>query len=171
MYATARRLTRDPAEAEDLVQETYAKAFRNRRQFQAGTNLRAWLFTILHNTFLNDVRRRKGSPVEVDGEAASRAADRTPGPGPSVEDALVARATAAEVETALESLPEVFRTAVWLRDVQELSYADMAGVLEVPIGTVMSRIARGRRMLHDRLAEKQAAAIRNAGSGVKAKGT
>jgi RNA polymerase sigma-70 factor, ECF subfamily len=171
LYATARRLTRNPSEAEDLVQDTYVKAFRNRRRFQAGTNLRAWLFTILHNTFLNDVRRKKGSPVEVDEDAATRAADRTPGPGPSVEESLVARASAAEVEAALDSLPEAFRTAVWLRDVQELPYAEIAAVLEVPIGTVMSRIARGRRLLHDRLAESRISAIRNAASGVKAKGT
>ena len=171
LYATARRLTRNAAEAEDLVQDTYVKAFRNRRRFQAGTNLRAWLFTILHNTFLNDVRRRKGSPVEIDEETAVRAADRTAGPGPSAEESLVARATAAEVDGALQALPEAFRTAVWLRDVQELSYAEIAAVLEVPIGTVMSRIARGRRLLHDRLAENQSSAIRTPGSGVKAKGT
>ena len=171
LYATARRLTRNPAAAEDLVQDTYVKAFRNRRQFQAGTNLRAWLFAILHNTFLNDIRRKKGSPVEVDEDSATRAADRRPAPGPSVEEALVARATAAEVDAAMEALPEVFRTAVWLRDVQELPYAEIADVLQVPIGTVMSRIARGRRLLHDRLLETRGTAIQDAGSGVKAKGT
>ena len=171
LYATARRLTRNPAEAEDLVQDTYVKAFRNRRRFEAGTNLRAWLFTILHNTFLNDIRRKKGSPVQVDDEAAARAADRSAAPGPSAEEALVAQATAAEVDAALDTLPETFRTAVWLRDVQDLPYAEIAKVLEVPIGTVMSRIARGRRLLHGRLAENRQSAIPNAGSGVKAKGT
>ena len=171
LYATARRLTRDPAEAEDLVQDTYVKAFRNRRRFRAGTNLRAWLFTILHNTFLNDIRRRKGSPVELDGERADRAAGREPAPGPTPEEALLARATAGEVDAALASLPGVFRQAVWLRDAQELPYADIADALQVPIGTVMSRIARGRRLLHDRLAESRASAIQTDGSGVKAKGT
>jgi RNA polymerase sigma-70 factor (ECF subfamily) len=171
LYATARRLTRDAAEAEDLVQETYVKAFRNRRRFEAGTNLRAWLFTILHNTFLNDIRKKKGSPVQVDDDAAARAADRRPAPGPSAEEALLAKATAAEVDAALESLPEAFRTAVWLRDVQDLPYAEIAKVLDVPIGTVMSRIARGRRLLHDRLAENGRSAIQSADPGVKAKGT
>lgn len=171
LYATARRLTRNPAEAEDLVQDTYVKAFRSRRTFEAGTNLRAWLLTILHNTFLNDIRRKKGSPVQVDDEAASRAAERRPAPGPSAEDTLVAKATASQVDAALESLPEAFRAAVWLRDVQELPYAEISKVLDVPIGTVMSRIARGRRLLHDRLADSAGSAIPNPGSGVKAKGT
>jgi len=144
------------------------KAFRHRRRFQAGTNLRAWLFSILHNTFLNDIRRRKASPVEVDGDIASRAADRHPAPGPTPEESLLARATAAEVDAALAALPETFREAVWLRDVQELSYAEIAEVLQVPPGTVMSRIARGRRLLHDRLVDS---AIRTGASGVKAKGS
>ena len=167
LYSTARRLTRNPAEAEDLVQDTYVKAFRHRGRFRAGTNLRAWLFAILHNTFLNDIRRRKGSPVEADGDA-SREADRFPAPGPSPEESLLARATAGEVDAALAALPESFREAVWLRDVQELSYAEIAEILQVPQGTVMSRIARGRRLLHDRLA---GSAIRTGAAGVKAKGT
>lgn len=171
LYSTARRLTRSPSEAEDLVQDTYVKAFRHRRRFRAGTNLRAWLFSILHNTFLNDVRRRKGSPVEVDGDAAGRAADRRPDAEPTAEDALVAQATAAEVAAALDALPESYREAVWLRDAEELSYAEIAEVLQVPPGTVMSRIARGRRLLHERLRADRASAIRTAGSGVKAKGT
>jgi RNA polymerase sigma-70 factor, ECF subfamily len=169
LYATARRLTGNPAEAEDLVQDTYVKAFRHKSRFTPGTNLRAWLFAILHNTFLNEVRRRKGSPVEVDADAADRAAARFPAPGPTPEESLLSRASAAELETALSSLPPAYREAVWLRDVQELSYADIARVLDVPVGTVMSRIARGRRQLHDRLAE--GAAIRSAEPGVKAKGT
>ncbi|HUF24185.1 MAG TPA: sigma-70 family RNA polymerase sigma factor [Vicinamibacterales bacterium] len=171
LYATARRLTRNPAEAEDLVQDTYVKAFRHQRRFRPGTNLRAWLFAILHNTFLNDIRRRKGSPVEAVDDAAPGAADRQPAPGPTPEDALVAEATAAEIDAALAALPEPYREAVWLRDVQELSYAEIAGVLQVPAGTVMSRIARGRRLLHDRLHHIRASAIRTADPGVKAKGT
>lgn len=171
LYATARRLTRNPAEAEDLVQDTYVKAFRHQRRFRPGTNLRAWLFAILHNTFLNDIRRRKGSPIETPGDEASVAADRQPAPGPTPEDALVEAATAAEIDAALQALPEPFREAVWLRDVQELSYAEIAEVLQVPAGTVMSRIARGRRLLHDRLGRLRASAIRTADQGVKAKGT
>ena len=169
LYSTARRLTGNPAEAEDLVQDTYVKAFRHQARFEPGTNLRAWLFSILHNTFLNDVRRRKGSPVEIDDAAADKAVSRQAAPGPSPEESLVARASAAELDAALSALPDVFREAVWLRDVQELSYAEIARVTGAPIGTVMSRIARGRRMLHDRVTE--AAAIRSADTGVKAKGT
>lgn len=171
LYSTARRLTRNPSEADDLVQDTYVKAFRHRRRFRAGTNLRAWLFAILHNTFLNDIRRRKGSPVDVDGESAGRAAERQPDSGPTPEESLVAQATAAEVDAALAALPEIYREAVWLRDAEELSYAEIAGVLQVPPGTVMSRIARGRRLLLETLTENRASAIRTAGPGVKAKGT
>lgn len=171
LYATARRLTRNPAEADDLVQDTYVKAFRHQRRFRPGTNLRAWLLAILHNTFLNNIRRRKGSPVETAGDEAAGAADRQPAPGPTPEDALVEAATAAEIDAALQWLPEPYRQAVWLRDVQELSYAEIAAVLQVPAGTVMSRIARGRRLLHDRLARDRGAAIRTADAGVKAKGT
>ena len=171
LYSTARRLTRNPAEAEDLVQDTYVKAFRHKARFTPGTNLRAWLFAILHNTFLNDIRRRKGSPVEVDEDAAEKAVSRHPAPGPTPEESLLSRATADELETALAALPAVYREAVWLRDVQELSYAEIADVLGVPRGTVMSRIARGRRQLHEKLVEGPAAAIRSADTGVKAKGT
>ena len=171
LYATARRLTRNAAEAEDLVQDTYVKAFRHQRRFRPGTNLRAWLFAILHNTFLNDIRRKKGSPVETVGDEAAGAADRQPAPGPTPEDALVEAATAAEIDAALQALPEPYREAVWLRDVQELSYAEVADVMQVPAGTVMSRIARGRRLLHDRLARVRASAIRTADTGVKARGT
>lgn len=171
LYSTARRLTRDPAQAEDLVHDTYVKAFRNERRFTPGTNLRAWLFTILHNTFLNDVRRRKGSPVDVDPGTAAGDVEQQAAPGPSPEDALLARAAAGEVDEALASLPEAFREAVWLRDVQEMPYAEIAEVLQVPIGTVMSRIARGRRQLHDRMVARRAGSIPGAVSGVKAKGT
>ncbi len=171
LYSTARRLTRDPAQAEDLVQDTYVKAFRNKDRFTPGTNLRAWLFAILHNTFLNDIRRRQGSPVEVDADAVDKAVARQPASGPSPEQALLSRATAAELDAALATLPEAYREAVWLRDVQEMAYADIARVLEVPLGTVMSRIARGRRLLHDRVVEGRQPAIRTADTGVKAKGT
>ena len=167
LYATARRLTRDQAAAEDLVHDTYVKAFRHQRRFRPGTNLRAWLQAILHNTFLNDVRRKKGSPVETDEEAAGRQA----APGPTPEEALISRADAEEVDAALASLPEAYREAVWLRDAQEMTYAEIAEILGVPLGTVMSRIARGRRLLHDRIAGRAAAPIPGPVQGVKAKGT
>jgi RNA polymerase sigma-70 factor (ECF subfamily) len=167
LYSTARRLTRNPDEAEDLVHDTYVKAFRHRRRFRDGTNLRAWLTAILHNTFLNDVRRRKGSPVEGGDETA----DTRPAPGPTPEDVLIAKAQAEAVDAALAEVPEPFREAVWLRDAQELTYAEIAEVLQVPLGTVMSRIARGRRLLHDRIARRTASSIPAPVSGVKVKGT
>jgi RNA polymerase sigma-70 factor (ECF subfamily) len=157
LYGTALRLTRRAPDAEDLVQDTYLKAFRSAHQFEAGTNLKAWLFTILHNTFRN-VRRHDGrNPVDVDSEAVERAVDETP--GTQSPEQLLTRATLdADLQQALDALPDAFRQAVWLRDVEELSYAEMATVLDVPIGTVMSRISRGRRALSDGLQARRVAA-------------
>ena len=151
LYGTALRLTRRPADAEDLVQDTYLKAFRSSAQFQRGTNLKAWLFTILHNTFRNMRRHDGRNPIDVDSELVEQAAadsshEFTP------EQLLTRASLDADLQAALDALPEAFRQAVWLRDVEELSYAEIAGVLDVPIGTVMSRISRGRRALYDRLA-------------------
>jgi RNA polymerase sigma-70 factor (ECF subfamily) len=136
LYRTALRLTRMPADAEDLVQETMLKAFRAEETFKPGTNLRAWLFTILHNTARNRVRDRVRDHVDVDSETVERAGDQ------------VMQGT---VETPETLLPGAFREAVWLRDVEEFSYAEIAEMLGVPVGTVMSRISRGRRMLFDKL--------------------
>jgi len=147
LYGAALRLTRNPADAEDLVQDTYLKAFKSSDSFKPGTNLRAWLFTILHNHFLNDRRRAKASPVEVDSEAADKAAAVVPADRETVEDALVQRVTDAQVRAALDALPESFREAVWLRDAEGFSYVEIAEILKVPLGTVMSRISRGRRLL------------------------
>ena len=152
LYGTALRLTRRAADAEDLVQDTYLKAFRASSQFARGTNLKAWLFTILHNTFLN-LRRHDGrNPVDVDSEAVEQAADlrasqQTP------EQLLTRDTLDADLQAALDSLPDAFRQAVWLRDVEEFSYAEIAQMTQVPIGTVMSRISRGRRLLYERLAK------------------
>ena len=152
LYGTALRLTRRPADAEDLVQDTYLKAFRSASQFKRGTNLKAWLFTILHNTFLNMRRHDGRNPVDVDSEVVEQAADLRS--GQQTPEQLLTRATLdADLQAALDSLPEAFRQAVWLRDVEEFSYADLARMLKVPIGTVMSRISRGRRMLYERLAK------------------
>jgi RNA polymerase sigma-70 factor (ECF subfamily) len=150
LYGAALRLTRQPADAEDLVQETYLKAFRASDSFAAGTNLKAWLFTIMHNTWRNVVRDRSRNPVDVDSEAVERAHD-TAGDRDSPERVLTRRAMGEGLRAALDSLPPAFREAVWLRDVEELAYAEIARVLEIPIGTVMSRISRGRRLLHERL--------------------
>ncbi|HEY2431913.1 MAG TPA: sigma-70 family RNA polymerase sigma factor [Vicinamibacterales bacterium] len=146
LYGTALRLTRRAADAEDLVQDTYLKAFRSAHQFQTGTNLKAWLFTILHNTFRNSRRHDGRNPVDVDSEAVERAADED-GAAQSPEQILMRATLDADLQAALDSLPDAFRAAVWLRDVEDLSYAEMAKVLDVPIGTVMSRISRGRRAL------------------------
>ena len=150
LYGTALRLTRRAADAEDLVQDTYLKAFRSAHQFQPGTNLKAWLFTILHNTFRNMRRHDGRNPVDVDSEAVERAVGD--GPAEQSPEQILTRATLdADLQAALDALPDAFRQAVWLRDVEELSYAEMAKVLDVPIGTVMSRISRGRRALFDGL--------------------
>jgi RNA polymerase sigma-70 factor (ECF subfamily) len=151
LYGTAMRLTRRPADAEDLVQDTYLKAFRAADQFERGTNLKAWLFTILHNTFRNSRRHDVRSPVDVDSEIVERAADlvaldHTP------EQLLTRASLDSNLQAALDSLPESFRQAVWLRDVEEFSYAEIARIIGVPLGTVMSRISRGRRMLFEKLA-------------------
>jgi RNA polymerase sigma-70 factor (ECF subfamily) len=151
LYGTALRLTRKPQDAEDLVQDTYLKAFRSADQFERGTNLKAWLFTILHNTFRNRLRSDGRNPVDVNSETVERVSDvsgdeHTP-------EQLLARATLdVDLQRALDALPEAFRQAVWLRDVEEFTYAEIASMLKVPIGTVMSRISRGRKLLYDQLA-------------------
>jgi RNA polymerase sigma-70 factor (ECF subfamily) len=150
LFGTALRLTRRPADADDLVQDTYLKAFRSASQFQRGTNLKAWLFTILHNTFRNMRRHDGRNPVDVDSEYVEQAPSRAPNEF-SPEELLTRATLDVDLQDALDGLPGAFRQAVWLRDVEELTYAEIAGVLGVPIGTVMSRISRGRRALHERL--------------------
>ena len=152
LYRTALRLTRVPADAEDLVQETYLKAFRAADQFEPGTNLRAWLFTILHNTARNRVRDRVREPVTVDSETVERAGGTMTGVDTDNPETLLLRdMLTPELQAAIDDLPEAFRQAVWLRDVEEFSYAEIATMLSIPVGTVMSRISRGRRLLFDRL--------------------
>jgi RNA polymerase sigma-70 factor (ECF subfamily) len=159
LYRAALRLTRVPADAEDLVQETYLKAFRAADRFAPDTNLRAWLFTILHNTARNRVRDRAREHVTVDSDAVDRAADSGPGAAETPEDILLRETLAPELQSAIDALPEAFRQAVWLRDVEEFSYAEIAAMLEIPIGTVMSRISRGRRLLFERLKETEGFAV------------
>ena len=153
LFATALRLTRNRADAEDLVQDTYVKAFRHAEQFARGTNLRAWLYTILHNTWRNRQRDASRQTVEVDSEQVEQAA-AGPGGGEPVEtpERILMRSTLdADLQAALDELPDAFREAVWLRDVEEFTYAEIAEMLNVPIGTVMSRISRGRRLLFEKL--------------------
>jgi RNA polymerase sigma-70 factor, ECF subfamily len=163
MYRTARRLSRDRADAEDLVQDTYLKAFRAAGQFEPGTNLRAWLFTILHNTARNRFRDRARDTVSINSDVVDRAADAPPGASSgsvNTPETLLLRDTLApELQSAIDALPETFREAVWLRDVEEFSYAEIAEMLDVPIGTVMSRISRGRHLLFERLNPARAAAL------------
>ena len=159
LFATALRLTRNRADAEDLVQDTYVKAFRHAEQFARGTNLRAWLYTILHNTWRNRQRDASRQTVKVDSEQVEQAA-AGPGGGEPVEtpERILMRSTLdADLQAALDELPDAFRQAVWLRDVEEFTYAEIAEMLNVPIGTVMSRISRGRRLRFEKLSVPAAA--------------
>ena len=157
LYRTGLRMTRSETEAEDLVQETYIRAFRFKEQFEPGTNLKAWLFRILTNTFINQFRRRKTRPQtteldDVDESAlyrhmtGSSAASSASQP----ENVVLDRVVDSEVTEALEELPVKFRTVVLL-DAEGFSYKEMAGMLQIPIGTVMSRLHRGRKFLQKRL--------------------
>ena len=157
LYRTGLRMTRSEAEAEDLVQETYIKAFRHREQFTPGTNLKAWLFRILTNTFINQYRRKAARPetTELDDVDESilyrHMRDVSPGSAsPDPAAALIDNTLSSEVTEALESLPEKFRTTVLL-DVEGFSYKEIAQLLDIPIGTVMSRLHRGRKFLQKRL--------------------
>ncbi len=157
LYRTGLRMTRSEAEAEDLVQETYIKAFRHREQFTQGTNLKAWLFRILTNTFINQYRRKAARPetTELDDveESILYRHMRNVSPGsssPDPEAELIDNTVSSEVKEALEALPEKFRTTVLL-DVEGFSYKEIAQMLDIPIGTVMSRLHRGRKFLQKRL--------------------
>jgi len=157
LYRTALRMTRSEAEAEDLVQETYIRAFRFRAQFTPGTNLKAWLFRILTNTFINEYRRKASRPetTELDDvdESILYRHMREVSPGsssPDPEAEVIDNALSSEVKEALEALPEKFRTTLLL-DVEGFSYKEIAEMLEIPIGTVMSRLHRGRKILQRRL--------------------
>jgi RNA polymerase sigma-70 factor (ECF subfamily) len=160
LYSTALRMTRNAADAEDLVQETYLKAYRGYAGFEEGTNLRAWLFRILTNTYINTYRARQRRPEETDledvedlylyrrlGALEAALASR------SAEDELMDVFTDDEVKEALESLPEAFRLAVILADVEGFTYKEIAEMLDIPIGTVMSRLHRGRKAMHKLLFE------------------
>ena len=154
LYGAAMGLTRNAADAEDLVQETYVKAFRFASQFKQGTHLKAWLHTILHNTFLNMRRHAKRDPIEVDSEQVEQAPAR-PADGPTPEALLLRGVLSVDLQATVDALPDAYRQAVWLRDVDEFSYKEIADILNVPAGTVMSRISRGRRLLYRHLTEQK----------------
>jgi RNA polymerase sigma-70 factor, ECF subfamily len=156
LYGLALKLTRNPAAAEDLVQDTYLKVVRFAPKFVEGTNLKAWLFTILHNTFRNDRRSASRQPVDVDSEAVESLPVATSDDDP--ERRLIRSTLDADLQQALEALPEAYREAVWLRDVEDCSYQDIARILGVPVGTVMSRISRGRKQLYEHLVAARARA-------------
>src|SRR5687768_18417265 len=151
LFATALRLTRNRADAEDLVQDTFVKALRFSGRFTPGTNLKAWLYTILHNTWRNRRRDASRDTVEIDSPRVEEAAASGPDAGDTPERILLRATLDADLQAALDALPEAFREAVWLRDVEEFTYAEIAGMLGIPIGTVMSRISRGRRLLFEKL--------------------
>ncbi len=158
LYGAAMRMTRNPADAEDLVQETYTKAFAAFRSFEQGTNLRAWLFRILRNTYINAYRKAQREPLSTSADELSdpqllEVDARSTGGTRSAETEALERLGDTEIIEAMQALPEDFRTAVYLADVEGFSYKEIAEIMETPVGTVMSRVHRGRKSLRSLLAQ------------------
>jgi RNA polymerase sigma-70 factor (ECF subfamily) len=158
LYSAALRMTRNPADADDLVQETYLRAYRGFSGFEEGTNLRAWMYRILTNTFINSYRKKQREPVTVQEDDLDEwyLYDKLGESGvqPSAEAEVIRSMPDEDVQKALEALPEGFRLAVLLADVEGFSYKEIAEILGIPIGTVMSRLHRGRRALEKALWER-----------------
>ena len=156
LYSMAIRLARNPDDANDLLQETVLRAYRFFHQFESGTNCRAWMLTILFNNFRNGYRKSSREQPASSADEFERKVEaeslRSDPAGSNPEALLAGQGMEGEVETALASLPDEFRQAVLLVDVEELSYQEVSGVLNVAIGTIKSRVSRGRAMLRDRLA-------------------
>ncbi|GAA2056777.1 sigma-70 family RNA polymerase sigma factor [Leifsonia soli] len=158
LYAMALRMTRNQADAEDLVQDTVVKAFAAFPRFKQGTNLRAWLYRILTNTYINTYRKKQKEPYQaalhdLDDFQLGTAGSLTSSAPRSAEAEAIDRLPDSAVKDALESVPENFRMVVYLADVEGFSYQEIADIMKTPLGTVMSRLHRGRRLLRDQLSD------------------
>ncbi|MGI8407532.1 MAG: sigma-70 family RNA polymerase sigma factor [Actinomycetota bacterium] len=157
LYAGALRMTRNPADAEDLVQEAMLRAYRAFARFEAGTNLKAWLFRILTNAYINTYRKKQREPLKVSQEEVQdfdlyrELKDHDPELSRTPEDIVLEGLVDSDIIEAIDDLPEQFRMAVVLSDVEGFTYAEMAEIMDVPLGTVMSRLHRGRKALQKRL--------------------
>lgn len=157
LYAAAVRMTRNPADAEDLVQETMLRAYRSWHQFEPGTNIKAWLFRILTNAYINIYRKRQREPQKVpqddveEFDLYQELKDHDPQYTATPENIVLDSLVDSDILEAIDELPEQFRLAVILSDIEGFSYAEMADIMDVPMGTVMSRLHRGRKALQERL--------------------